>query len=63
MPVTRAYLDTLLGDRASTVRAAGTPDGATPNAFDRIEHWVVMMCENRSFDNLLGYLPTALNSG
>jgi phospholipase C len=30
---------------------------ARPNAFDRIEHWVLVMCENRSFDSLLGYLP------
>ena len=24
---------------------------------ERIDHWIVLMFENRSFDNLLGYLP------
>ena len=24
---------------------------------ERIDHWIVLMFENRSFDNLMGYLP------
>ena len=26
-------------------------------SIEKIKHWVVVMFENRSFDNLLGHLP------
>src|SRR5262245_58908156 len=30
---------------------------AVPSPFERIEHVVVLMMENRSFDHMLGFLP------
>lgn len=38
-------------------RDASSPGAGESGAIERIEHWVVVMFENRSFDNLLGHLP------
>ncbi len=38
-------------------RHGPSPGGQESGAIERIEHWVVVMLENRSFDNLLGNLP------
>lgn len=58
----RTFLKTTTGVAAASSVLAGTkykPTAYEPTANSRIEHIVVTMMENRSFDHLLGWLPNA----
>jgi len=46
-------------DAAAAVRRLGLPAALPPPARSGIDHIVVVMMENRSFDHLLGWLPGA----
>ena len=43
--------------------AASAPAGIRPNGSNGVEHVVVLMMENRSFDHFLGWLPGVVHHG